>query len=60
MKPKLSLAVPVEACSICKFYRPPPVTPTAGGIVRSGWCRRYPASEQKQPDEWCGEYKGMT
>lgn len=57
VKPKVAVVPVVEICGSCGFYRPPPDGPVIGGIVRTGYCRRYPAAEQKMPNEWCGEYR---
>ena len=42
----------VEYCKECKFYL------DNNSIL--GLCRRYPTYQNRSPQEWCGEYKGVA
>jgi hypothetical protein len=41
-----------EYCRECKFYL------DNNSIL--GLCRRYPTYQNRSPQEWCGEYKGIA
>ena len=50
-------------CDDCDFWDPPANTPAAipdSGVLRSGFCHRFPETLRKRADEWCGEHSGLT
>jgi rubredoxin len=38
-------------CKTCKFWYSPK------GFDAMGICRRFPATQNKLPDDWCGEFE---
>jgi hypothetical protein len=50
----------MDSCGGCKFYKPPKPQPESlakTGFVLHGSCKRYPVSTEKEPDDFCGEFK---
>jgi len=41
-------------CATCKYWFSPK------GFNAMGFCRRFPQTQTKAPDDWCGEHKEMT
>lgn len=46
-----------QSCSACRYYQPPRVHPVTTAPLVPGRCRRYPVTEQKDPTDWCGEFR---
>lgn len=43
-----------ECCGICKYFKP---KYEPDGSCESGLCRRFPATQRKPVESWCGEFK---
>lgn len=50
-----------ERCAVCVFFRARDKEAAerraSAGLSVAGQCRRFPEEREKEPHDWCGEFK---